>query len=131
MNTLMRVSCRGVVARRWHSTEQRGREDLGSMEQFAAEQSSLPARDADRPGSGAQQAVRSLYRDFLRESQRKLDPDVRDRLEEYIRARFRADSAVPRRQFAKIEWMLRQGRDQLDVLRNTDPMDGFNLVARS
>ena len=123
-----------TAAKRWHSTSvpvsgagTEGQSEMKGIEQFAAEQNTLADRNPDQPGSGAQQEARRLYRELLREADKKLDPDVRDRLRGYIRGQYRVGAAVPRRQFSKIEWLLRQGRDQLNVLRRTDPLDPFNI----
>eukprot|EP01062_Namystynia_karyoxenos_P071787 TRINITY_DN67502_c0_g1_i1.p1 TRINITY_DN67502_c0_g1~~TRINITY_DN67502_c0_g1_i1.p1 ORF type:complete len:192 (+),score=56.63 TRINITY_DN67502_c0_g1_i1:83-577(+) len=97
------------------------------IEQFLAAQAQLPPRDAGRKGSGVQQEVRSLYRELLREARRKEDPAAAARLHAYVRSQFRSGSTVPRRNFSQIEWMIRRGRDQLALLKETSPKDGFNV----
>ena len=107
--------------------ETEGESEMKGIEQFAAEQNTLPERNPDLPGSGAQQQARRLYRLFLKESLRKLDPEVRNRMDRYIKSEFRKNATIPRTQFVKIEWLLRQGESQLNTLQNTDQFDGFNV----
>eukprot|EP01060_Flectonema_neradi_P000275 TRINITY_DN10192_c0_g1_i1.p1 TRINITY_DN10192_c0_g1~~TRINITY_DN10192_c0_g1_i1.p1 ORF type:complete len:141 (+),score=17.23 TRINITY_DN10192_c0_g1_i1:61-483(+) len=139
MNKILRIGGRGNLlvrgASRTHTHKKAtplgpGEEEMQGIEQFAAEQSSLPARNPELRGSGVQQDVRQLYRDLLREANKKLDPEVRDRLQDYIKSEFAKNASLPRMQFSKIEWLIRQGKNNLDILRNTDPMDGFNTYKR-
>ena len=132
MLRLLSISHMRYTPRRYHSTSTAapGMDEMKGIEQFAAEQGSLPGRNPDLRGSGVQQEVRHLYRNLLKESNKKLDPEVRDRLQNYIKGEFKINSKLPRMQFSKIEWLIRQGKNNLEILQNTDPMDGFNVFKR-
>ena len=82
--------------------------------------SALKAAGPSLRASGA-----SLYRSFLREARRK-DPNGARGTVEDIQRRFRTDAAnVGRREFQRIEFMLREGHKKLKLLR----MPGVTGVA--
>ncbi|KAJ9436334.1 hypothetical protein DIPPA_03095 [Diplonema papillatum] len=119
---------------RWHGshaddTGPGGESELKAIEQFAAEQNTLPARDPSRRGSGAQQDARTLYKQLLRESLRKSDPQARQNLQEYIKAEFRRNAEMPKNQYNRIDWSLRRGKAHLEMLQNSNPADGFSVYA--
>eukprot|EP00755_Sulcionema_specki_P002071 Sspe_Gene.118000::Locus_110451_Transcript_1_1_Confidence_1.000_Length_502::g.118000::m.118000/K18167/SDHAF1; succinate dehydrogenase assembly factor 1 len=126
--TAVVARCRYVVTgRRWHTSTPGAPSTSRGIEQFTAAQQNLPARDPALPGSGAQQQVRRLYRSFLKEAEKKTNPADRERLRAYIRAQFRENASIPRTHFHRIEWLLHQAASQLDLLRQTDPDDGFHV----
>ena len=75
-------------------------------------------------GPSLRASVASLYRSFLREARRKDPNNTRGTVED-IQRRFRTDAAnVGRREFQRIEFMLREGHKKLKLLR----MDGVTGV---
>jgi len=68
--------------------------------------------------SAVQRDVLKLYRQFLKEV-RKREPGERDKLLSIIRDRFKQGKNIPRRDFDHIEYKIRYGYRQLEVLRNT------------
>ena len=76
-------------------------------------------------GPSLKASVASLYRSFLREARRK-DPNGARGTVEDIRRRFRTDAAnVGRREFQRIEFMLREGHKKLKLMQ----MPGVTGVA--
>ena len=76
-------------------------------------------------GPSLKASVQSLYRSFLREARRK-DPNGARGTVEDIRRRFRTDAAnVGRREFQRIEFMLREGHKKLKLMQ----MPGVTGVA--
>ena len=76
-------------------------------------------------GPSLRASVASLYRSFLREARRK-DPNGARGTVEDIRRRFRTDAAnVGRREFQRIEFMLREGHKKLKLMQ----MPGVTGVA--
>jgi succinate dehydrogenase assembly factor 1 len=67
--------------------------------------------------SGLQRAALSLYRRFLRAIREK-GPEHRDALRAHVRAEFDKGRALPRRQTERIEFFLRRGERQLELLRS-------------
>ena len=68
-------------------------------------------------GPSLKASVASLYRSFLREARRKDPNNARGTVED-IQRRFRTDAQnVGRREFQRIEFMLREGHKKLKLLR--------------
>ncbi|CAK7245293.1 MAG: hypothetical protein STHCBS139747_006869 [Sporothrix thermara] len=65
--------------------------------------------------SGLQREVLSLYRQCLRASRQK-PPEARPHFEEYARSEFARHRGLEKRDFGAIEFLLRKGRRQLDVM---------------
>ena len=76
-------------------------------------------------GPSLKASVASLYRSFLREARRKDPNNARGTVED-IQRRFRTDAAnVGRREFQRIEFMLREGHKKLKLMQ----MPGVTGVA--
>ncbi|EFW99774.1 heat repeat protein [Grosmannia clavigera kw1407] len=65
--------------------------------------------------SGLQKEVLSLYRRCLRESRLK-PTEARSHFEAFARTEFKKHRDVEKRDFAAIEFLLRKGRRQLEVM---------------
>ena len=77
--------------------------------------------------SGIQKQVLSLYRSFWRVARSK-EPDTRLHIERYVGAQFRRDAhAVDRKDFQRIEYLLRRGSKQLELLK-ANQITGFNII---
>ena len=75
-------------------------------------------------GPSLKASVQSLYRSFLREARRK-DPNGARGTVDDIKRRFRTDATnVGRREFQRIEFMLREGHKKLKLIK----MDGVTAV---
>ena len=75
-------------------------------------------------GPSLKASVASLYRSFLREARRKDPNGVRGTVDD-IKRRFRTDATnVGRREFQRIEFMLREGHKKLKLIK----MDGVTAV---
>ena len=75
-------------------------------------------------GPSLKASVASLYRSFLREAKRKDPNGVRGTVDD-IKRRFRTDATnVGRREFQRIEFMLREGHKKLKLIQ----MDGVTAV---
>ena len=78
-----------------------------------------------KAGPSLKASVASLYRSFLREAKRKDPTGARGTVDD-IKRRFRTDATnVGRREFQRIEFMLREGHKKLKLLR----MPGVTGVA--
>ncbi|MQL71196.1 hypothetical protein Taro_003502 [Colocasia esculenta] len=81
----------------------------------------LPAADemaTKRQLSGIQKQVLSLYRGFLRAARSKA-PEERRKIEEVVSTEFRHNStAIDKKNFLYIEYLIRRGKRQLDQLKN-------------
>lgn len=64
--------------------------------------------------SKIQLQVLSLYRQLMRTT--KDQPSF----QEFVRAEFRKHGALPRTDFVKVEYLLRRGWRQLDMLKSSD-----------
>ncbi|MCO5607699.1 hypothetical protein L7F22_061898 [Adiantum nelumboides] len=81
---------------------------------------------AQRRLSGIQKQVLSLYRSFLRVARTK-PPEARFKIQSYIGTQFRRDAAaIDKKDFQQIEYLLRRGAKQLDVLRSSS-ITGFDM----
>lgn len=70
--------------------------------------------------SGMQKQVLALYRGFLRAARLKA-PEERQRVESIISLTFRQNAEnVDRKNFLYIEYLIRQGKKQLDQLKSAD-----------
>ncbi|XP_065864227.1 succinate dehydrogenase assembly factor 1, mitochondrial [Euphorbia lathyris] len=79
--------------------------------------------------SGMQKQVLGLYRSFLRAARMK-PPEDRRQIELFVSAEFRRNSKeVDRKNFIYIEYLLRRGKKQLDLLKSsaTVGLSSFNL----
>ncbi|KAJ8767993.1 hypothetical protein K2173_020933 [Erythroxylum novogranatense] len=77
--------------------------------------------------SGMQKQVLSLYRGFLRASRLK-PPEERHRVVSIVSAEFRRNSKeVDRKNFLYIEYLLRRGKKQLDLLKSPDTIGLLSL----
>jgi succinate dehydrogenase assembly factor 1 len=85
------------------------------------------ARVRVRKHSGLQQQVLSLYRDCLRAAGDKLSEQSRIVARQYVKDQFRRNSALSRSDFQRIEFLIRQGKKQLEVLGAPD-VDGFAVA---
>ncbi|KAI9814109.1 MAG: hypothetical protein M1832_005997 [Thelocarpon impressellum] len=65
--------------------------------------------------SGLQRDVLSLYRQCLRQAQKKPN-SVRSHFRDFARGEFRRHAGVDKKDFAAIEYLLRKGQRQLDIL---------------
>ena len=75
-------------------------------------------------GPSLKASVASLYRSFLREARRKDPSGARGTVDD-IKRRFRTDATnVGRREFQRIEFMLREGHKKLKLIK----MDGVTAV---
>ena len=75
-------------------------------------------------GPSLKASVASLYRSFLREAKRKDPSGARGTVDD-IKRRFRTDATnVGRREFQRIEFMLREGHKKLKLIK----MDGVTAV---
>ncbi|KAA0147557.1 hypothetical protein FNF27_02403 [Cafeteria roenbergensis] len=74
--------------------------------------------------SGLQRDVLALYRECLRAARAKPSADARQAGHEYVRAKFREHASIRRADFMRIEFLIRQGRKQLDMFGRPD-VDGF------
>ncbi|TPX67924.1 hypothetical protein SpCBS45565_g03470 [Spizellomyces sp. 'palustris'] len=73
--------------------------------------------------TGLQRDVLDLYRSLLRVVRTKPESS-RDHFYTYIRSQFRQDaSSVSQRDISTIEFMLRKGRRQLEVLKSDNVVD--------
>ncbi|KND04054.1 uncharacterized protein SPPG_01499 [Spizellomyces punctatus DAOM BR117] len=73
--------------------------------------------------TGLQRDVLDLYRSLLRVVRTKPESS-RDHFYKYIRSQFRQDaSSVSQRDISTIEFMLRKGRRQLEVLKSDSVVD--------
>lgn len=81
--------------------------------------------------SGMQRDVLSLYRSFLRETQRRAEesPSDADRLKQFVQAEFRRCAQVDKKEYQTIEYLLRKGAKQLQQLQDSSTT-GFNLASR-
>ena len=75
--------------------------------------------------SGIQRQVLSLYRDFLRQVRHKIkDPKCalqsqhRAMVQRNLREKFEQNRSIKRNQFQKIDFLLRQGRKQLQLFQS-------------
>ncbi|CAK7210867.1 hypothetical protein SBRCBS47491_000923 [Sporothrix bragantina] len=68
--------------------------------------------------SGLQREVLSLYRQCLRACRQKPDGG-RARFEEYVRNEFVKHRDLEKRDFGAIEYLLRKGRRQLEVMSSS------------
>ena len=91
-----------------------------------------PAKDSaagvTRRLSGMQKEVLALYRQLWRAAGRKTDPAVCASIRAHIRAEFDTHRQIPRRSVDAIEWRLRNGRQQLELLQKSKPTDGFGML---
>ncbi|KAL6492770.1 hypothetical protein OROGR_032529 [Orobanche gracilis] len=70
--------------------------------------------------SGMQKQVVALYREFLRAARTK-SPEERSTVESIVSAEFRHNSTeVDRKNFLYIEYLVRRGKKQLDLLKRPD-----------
>ena len=77
--------------------------------------------------SGIQKQVLSLYRSFWRVARSKT-PDTRLGIERYVGAQFRRDAhAVDKKDFQRIEYLIRRGSKQLELLK-ANQITGFNIL---
>ena len=75
-------------------------------------------------GPSLKASVASLHRSFLREAKRKDPSGARGTVDD-IKRRFRTDATnVGRREFQRIEFMLREGHKKLKLIK----MDGATAV---
>ncbi|KAI8920648.1 hypothetical protein BC831DRAFT_478017 [Entophlyctis helioformis] len=73
--------------------------------------------------TGLQREVLALYKDFLRAVQTK-PQEAQGRFKARITSQFRHDAAtVSRRDFGTIEYLVRRGRKQLELLRSEGVVD--------
>ncbi|CAH9055102.1 unnamed protein product [Cuscuta epithymum] len=71
--------------------------------------------------SGMQKQVLSLYRQFLRAAQSKPQKEERRQIECLVSAEFRRNAVqVDRKNFLYIEYLLRRGKKQLEMLKSPD-----------
>ncbi|MCJ1305389.1 hypothetical protein MMC08_008203 [Hypocenomyce scalaris] len=64
--------------------------------------------------SGLQKEVVSLYRKCFREA-RKKPADVRENFRNYARTEFKKNTALDKKDFSAIEYLLRKGQRQLEI----------------
>eukprot|EP00760_Papus_ankaliazontas_P004447 PhM_4_TR11897/c0_g1_i1/m.42709/K18167/SDHAF1; succinate dehydrogenase assembly factor 1 len=78
--------------------------------------------------SGAQLAVIALFKDFIREANKRTDERSRRALLSHIRGEFKKGMCIPRREFVRIEWHMHMGRKKLEELKKSKPGDKFGMV---
>ncbi|KAH9998883.1 complex 1 protein-domain-containing protein [Xylariaceae sp. FL0662B] len=79
--------------------------------------------------SGLQKEVLSLYRNCLRAS-RKKPPESRPNFESFLRSEFSKNIKVDKRDFAAIEFLLRKGRRQLEIMSAPGIKDIKNTLGK-
>ncbi|XP_024372981.1 succinate dehydrogenase assembly factor 1, mitochondrial isoform X2 [Physcomitrium patens] len=77
--------------------------------------------------SGMQKQVLSLYRSFLRAARIK-PPESRKDIESFVGAEFRKYAQMDKKEFQSIEFLLRRGNKQLEMLKSPG-VSGFSYVA--
>ncbi|KAI3431886.1 uncharacterized protein J3R85_007753 [Psidium guajava] len=89
--------------------------------------------NAQRRLSGMQKQVLALYRGFLRAARSK-SPDDRRRIDSIVSSEFRRNARqVDRKNFLYIEYLLRRGKKQLDLLKSPDTtgLSSLNFIPPS
>jgi succinate dehydrogenase assembly factor 1 len=77
--------------------------------------------------SGIQKQVLSLFRSFLRVARSK-SPDTRLGIERYVGDQFRRDAhGIDKKDFQRIEYLLRRGTKQLELLK-ANQITGFKIL---
>ncbi|KAL2634348.1 hypothetical protein R1flu_005827 [Riccia fluitans] len=74
--------------------------------------------------SGLQRQVLSLHRSLLRAAREK-PPDTREQIEKFVKQEFQKNAAIEKKNFQHIEYLIRRGHKQLEMLRSSD---GFSVV---
>lgn len=74
-----------------------------------------------------QKQVLSLYRSFLRAARIK-PPESRKDIESFVGAEFRKYAQMDKKEFQSIEFLLRRGNKQLEMLKSPG-VSGFSYVA--
>jgi succinate dehydrogenase assembly factor 1 len=67
--------------------------------------------------SGLQKRVLFLYKSFLKEVSRK-PIESQENFKKMIKTQFRKDSKVSKNEFEAIEYLIRKGEKQLNLLKN-------------
>jgi len=76
--------------------------------------------------SGMQKQVLSLYRSLLRAARSKPDESRRD-IELFVGAEFRKHAKIDRKEFQSVEFLLRRGHKQLEMLKSPG-VSGFSFM---
>eukprot|EP01027_Heterolobosea_sp_BB2_P012228 GEZU01017737.1.p2 GENE.GEZU01017737.1~~GEZU01017737.1.p2 ORF type:complete len:146 (-),score=30.30 GEZU01017737.1:177-614(-) len=79
--------------------------------------------------SGLQKQVLSLYKSLLRAANTK-EPEKREDLKTYIRSEFRQNMTLPKNEVMRIEWLVANGKNQLEIL-NSKQTDGITIMTIS
>ncbi|KAG6540908.1 hypothetical protein Mapa_017702 [Marchantia paleacea] len=74
--------------------------------------------------SGIQKQVLSLHRSLLRAARAKA-PETREHIEQFVKVEFRKNAAIDKKNYQQIEYLIRRGQKQLEMLRTSD---GFSVV---
>lgn len=77
--------------------------------------------------SGMQKQVLSLYRSFLRAARTKPAESRKD-IESFVGAEFRKNAKVDKKDFQSVEFLMRRGHKQLEMLKSRD-VSGFSYMA--
>ncbi len=72
--------------------------------------------------SGLQKQVLQLYKDFLIEIARK-DSQVQGKFKTFIKNEFLTKREIPKKDYDSIEYFLRLGRKQLEILKSNSVTD--------
>ncbi|KAG0592805.1 hypothetical protein M758_1G274300 [Ceratodon purpureus] len=77
--------------------------------------------------SGMQKQVLSLYRSYLRAARSKPAESRKD-IELFVGAEFRKNARLDKKDFQSIEFLMRRGHKQLEMLKDRD-VSGFSYMA--